>query len=233
MAATNAAPYPPWIRQRLGKMWQKTPRYENSYYGPIDGILNCIFPPSRQFLVKPQGILRPSHTVVSSTQLPPGAPRHPDASRSSLRLAAAPPAQRPAHDSPSHTPNTSVDSTGDPMLPRAWGGWEQDLLKPDFIVVKGTVELDRDVILAVVEVKLNTQEENTGIRQVRLYLEAIQTKHYANNFVAFLCMGKFTRVWETRAQGNDRTHVMVDEHIITGDMPFCNLLHPLRQNYWA
>ncbi|GBE87554.1 hypothetical protein SCP_1102310 [Sparassis crispa] len=196
-------------------MWQHPPRYENSYYGPIDGILNCIFPPSQRFLVKPQAILRPSRPVVSSTHLPPGAPQHPDVSRSSRRLATVPPVRRPPHDAPSHSPNSSVDSTGDPMLSRASGGWEEDLFKPDFIVVKGTAALDRDVILALVEVKVNAQEE------------------YTDEFVAYLCMGQVTRVWETRVQGNNRSQVMSSRHIVTGDMPFCNLLHPLRQNYWA
>ena len=214
-------------------MWADPPRYENSYYGPIDGILNNIFPSTRRFLVKPQAVIRPPLPHVSSIYLPPGSQPHPHASRSSTRIAALSQPAMPAHTyNFSHQSRTSTDSTGDAALPRDAGGWESSLLKPDFLVVKASESTNQDIILALVEVKLSDEYELTHIAQVEEYLNAIQSKPYANQFIAILVMGEKTVVWTTVGQGNDRRQIKLPEYCHTGGLPFCNFMRPLREAYW-
>lgn len=229
-------PYPLWLHERLQNTFLSEPRYENSYYGPIDGILNAIFPIGRGFMVKPQAIIRPSLPSESSIYLPPDLKPHPQSSRSSARIpdAAAKVAAK-AHGVSSHANKSSIasiDSFGDQTLARSEGGWEDALLKPDFLVVKATASVDADVVLALVEVKLGNADVATSMNQVESYLDALQTKNYADNFVAFLSMGSCTFVWRTTGQGNNRVQTMVPQPITTGDGLFCDLLHLLRQQFW-
>lgn len=214
-------------------MFANPPRYENSFYGPIDGILNCIFPVDRGFLVKPQAILRPSFPRTSSIYLPLDSQPHPEASRSSSRVAMITAEQSSVKTARSSIESArSVDSAGDLTLSRKDGGWESSLLIPDFLVVKATEVTSADIILALVESKLNDEDEATSINQVQDYFDALQTKNYSDNFVAFLTLGHKTRVWSTQGQGNGRVQVQHQDYITTGDMPFCNLLQPLRRGYW-
>jgi hypothetical protein len=228
-----ATPYPEWTRQRLVNTFANPPRYENSYYGPINGILNSIFPVHQRFLVKPQAVLRPTLPVESSIYLPPDTPVHPQATRSSARVSAiAVQPQTHRHHS-SVDSQISVDSTGDAALSRSAGGWEDSILIPDFVVVKATESTHADVILALVEVKLNDAGEETAINQVESYLNVIRSKHHAEEFVAFLSMGPRTVVWRTVRYGqHDLRQVRQHQNVITGSLPFCNHLLPLRQNYW-
>ena len=194
-------------------------------------ILNSIFPSEHQFLVKPQAVIRPSVPIVSSIYLPPGSLLHPNASRSSSRIASIP--YQPTHGhNVSISSQISTDSTGDFTLDRDDGGWEEALLIPDFLVVKGTESMDRDMILVVVEVKLDDSEEDTSINQVIGYIEAIQSKNYADEFVALLVMAQKTLVWRTEKQGSHRRQVLQSYSIETGAMAFCNHMLPLRQRYW-
>ena len=248
-----ADPYPLWLKVRLETMFDYPPRFENSFYGPIDGILNTIFPVIQKFLVKPQAILIPSLPTVSSIYLPPGTDPHPDASRSSSRIAktAATKAgqwagstskaahwQGPGAASTSHSKKSSVssissiDSLGDNVLPRSEGGWIEGLLIPDFLVVKATESKTRDLALVLVEVKLYNTDEPTSINQVEVYLTCLQTKNYSDKFVAFLCMGPRSCVWKTSGQGNNLMQNMLPDYVTTGSMEFCNLMLPARLQHW-
>jgi hypothetical protein len=162
-------PYPTWLHTRLSNMFNNPPRYENSYYGPLNSILNCIFPPGRSFMVKPQAILRPAQPTVSSPHLPPGSTPHPLASRSSSRIpdAAAGAATNAAASSHNKQASiSSLDSLGDKTLSRSEGGWEEALFKPDFLVVKASAQMTNDIALALVEAKLH--DVNVEIQFCRL-----------------------------------------------------------------
>ena len=187
-------------------------------------------------MVKPQAILVPNQPTVSSTHLPPGTSKHPDASRSSFRIAkAAKGAQGAASGSSSHKKNlsvSSVDSLGDNILPRSKGGWIEGIFIPDFLVVKATEGRTSDVALVLVEVKLNGNEEPTSVNQVEIYLNCLQTKNYSDKFVAFLCMGPYTRVWTTSGQGNNLMQRMLPGYVATGSVEFCNFMEPVQQQNW-
>ncbi|KAH7903814.1 hypothetical protein BJ138DRAFT_966139, partial [Hygrophoropsis aurantiaca] len=47
-----------WLSQRLLTVSLTPPHYENSWYGPVTGLLTTYFPTGGQFLVKPQARLR-------------------------------------------------------------------------------------------------------------------------------------------------------------------------------
>lgn len=81
------------------------------------------------------------------------------------------------------------------MLPQGQPGWENYLV-PDFLVVKGSEELGKDKVLVLVEVKRRRESTQSAIEQVDNYLEALQSKGYAKEFVAFLVLGKETGVEE-------------------------------------
>ncbi|KAL0959485.1 hypothetical protein HGRIS_011195 [Hohenbuehelia grisea] len=61
---SNFSEYPTRIRE----ICTNPPRYEHSYYGPIDKILNTIFSGAR-FLVKPQALLRREEETASAIRL--------------------------------------------------------------------------------------------------------------------------------------------------------------------
>ena len=71
MAQPNPAPQPAipipavaqWVNNRLANSVATYPgiRFENSMYGPLTSYLRAFFPTDRQFMIKPQGILRPEH----------------------------------------------------------------------------------------------------------------------------------------------------------------------------
>jgi hypothetical protein len=209
------------------------PRYENSYYGPINGILTSIFPPEQEFFVKPQPILRQSLPSESSIYLPPGSPPHPQASRSSSRIAGIADRQPGL---PTHRHSGSVDSQkpfdshGDSVLSRNEGGWDTILI-PDFLVVKGSEDVAGDKILALVEVKRDSEEIPTAMQQVYDYLDAMQSKNYVDEFVALLVLGQTTHVWTT-VPGNRREQILQNRSVETGSLQFCNLFLPLRHQYW-
>ena len=241
MMSYEGGPYSPWLKVRLESMFYNPPRFENSYYGPINGILNCIFPPTRNFLVKPQAILVPNHPTVSSSYLPPGITnQHPDTSRFSSRIAKTAAnlakAQGAASGSTSHRSKTSIssiDSLGDNILPRSEGGWIDGIFIPDFLVVKATEGTrNNDVALVLVEVKLNMVASHTSINQVEAYLNCLQTKNYSSKFVAFLSMGSHTRVWTTSGQGNNLVQRMSPGYVTTGSVEFCNLMEPVQTQHW-
>ena len=62
----NAPPnnmVPPWLAVRLRSAGGLlAPRYEASLYGPINSLLNWYFPVVQEFMIKPQGKIRPEHT---------------------------------------------------------------------------------------------------------------------------------------------------------------------------
>ena len=231
----NPGPYPYWLKVRLESMFTNTPlRFENSFYGPINGILSHIFPCEMQFLVKPQTVLLPNHPITSSIYLPPDMKRHPDASRSSSRIAEV----TANAGSKSHNKKdsiSSIDSLGDRVLPRSKGGWVANIFIPDFMVVKttGTEVMGNDVALVLVEVMLNDSHSASSVRQVEDYLECLQTKNYANKFVAFLCMGEISYVWITSGKGNNRRQTMFppSQSVRTGSRDFCSHLFRVREDY--
>ena len=232
-------PYPSWLQTRLKSMFHNPPRFENSYYGPINAILNCAFPATQYFLVKPQAVLLPNEPIVSSLYLPPDTIRHPDASRSSLRIAkaAAKAAQyvgssgSTSHWHDKNSSISSIDSLGDVTLPRSKGGWLEGVFIPDFLVVKAT-ENDKDIALVLVEVKLNDTDPPTSINQVVQYINRLQTKNYSTKFVAFLCIGPDSYVWTTSGQGNNCVQTMLHKSVRTGGVDFCNYMIPVRRQHW-
>lgn len=221
-------------------MFNISPRFENSYYGPINAIpgLNYAFPATQYFLVKPQAVLLPNLPIVSSSYLPPGTSQHPDASRSSSRIAKA--AAKAAQGAvllglTSHEKNvsiTSIDSLGDHILSWIEGGWLEGIFIPDFLVVKATKSKNKDIALVLVEVKLNDIELSTALEQVRHYINRLQTKNYSDKFVAFLCSGPVTYVWTTSGQGINLVQTMLPNSVTTGSVRFCNYMNPVRMQHW-
>jgi hypothetical protein len=68
--------------------------------------------------------------------------------------------------------NKSKDLTGDIVLVQNLGSWEEALY-PNFIVVKSSKTVGKDVVLALVEVKplrTNSYQEN-GSKMIRHYLQ--------------------------------------------------------------
>lgn len=186
-------------------------------------------------MVKPQAILLPNYPITSSIYPPPGTNPHPDASRSSSRIAEAT-AKAAQFGSTSHNrtgSSASTDSFGDNTLPRNDGAIKRVLI-PDFIVVKANQVRNNDVALVLVEVKLDGSDLATSINQVKVYLDRLQTKNYADKFVAFLCMGPFTYVWTTSGQGNNRMQTMLplSQRVRTGSADFCQFMVPVRMEYW-
>lgn len=223
---------------RLTAMFNNPPRFENSFYGPINAVLYCIFPPTQFFMIKPQAVLLPNHPAVSSTYLPPGASQHPDASRSSSRIATisvkavqeAGPSGWISHEKKVSV--SSVDSFGDLVLPRSDGGWIEGILIPDFIAAKSSGEINEDIILVIAEIKLKNCDLPSSINQVESYLDRLQTKNYSDKFVAFLCVGPASYVWTTSVRGNIRVQTMLPETVRTGGMDFCNHMLPARMQHW-
>ncbi|CAA7263103.1 unnamed protein product [Cyclocybe aegerita] len=52
---------PYWIQQRIKRYGEDPIRYEAKLYGPLDKLLNRVFPDD-QFMVKPQSVIRPNAT---------------------------------------------------------------------------------------------------------------------------------------------------------------------------
>lgn len=65
-----------WTRQRAVNTSEADIHYEHSMYGYFNGILSTVFPVRRQFMVKPQGLLRarfdldPANTSFDSNDVP-------------------------------------------------------------------------------------------------------------------------------------------------------------------
>jgi hypothetical protein len=56
-------PIPDWLAARLRSAGGGlSPRYEASLYGPLNSFLTWYFPPTRQFMIKPQGKIRPHYS---------------------------------------------------------------------------------------------------------------------------------------------------------------------------
>src|SRR5258707_7469287 len=56
-------PIPDWLAARLQSAGgQLSPRYEASLYGPINCLLTWYFPITQQFMIKPQGKIRPQYS---------------------------------------------------------------------------------------------------------------------------------------------------------------------------
>ena len=226
-----------WVKHRLETMFNASPRFENSYYGPINSILHSIFPSVKKFLVKPQAVLLPNEPIVSSIYLPPGTTKqHPDTSCSSSRIAMTAAKAFQGDGSKSHSSKasiSSIDSLGDNILPRSMGGWIDGLFIPDFLVVKATEEKTKDVALVIVEVKLNRTGMSTSINQVKQYLNCLQTKHYSSEFVAFLCMGADTMVWTTSGdKPPNLMQTMLPGYVRTGGLDFCRFMLPAQRKHW-
>lgn len=227
-------PYPVWIWNRLKKHGNKPPRYENSYYGPINAVFSHLFPPIHGFLVKPQAIIRPHLDEVASTTLSPDEKPHPEATRRSERIDSfvKTNAVTQGHGHSHKSSVNSVDSWGDNVLARADMGWEANLDKPDFMLAKVTGDdIESDKALALIEIKTTTKDKITGMNRVNEYLDDLQTKDYADEFVAFLIMGEVTMVWKTVGTGNTRRQVRQPGLIETGGPVFCDLLSPLYNRY--
>src|SRR5258708_14020247 len=57
-------PIPDWLAARLRSAGgELSPRYEASLYGPINCLLVLHFPLTRQYMIKPQGKIRPQYTA--------------------------------------------------------------------------------------------------------------------------------------------------------------------------
>ena len=55
-------PIPPWLATRLRTAGgEGSPRYEASLYGPINCLLMWHFPVAQQYMIKPQGKIRPQY----------------------------------------------------------------------------------------------------------------------------------------------------------------------------
>lgn len=183
--------------------------------------------------MKPQAIIRPHLDEESSTILPPDEKPHPEATRRSERIDNFAKANVTEGRGHSHKSSVnSVDSWGDDVLARADMGWEANLDKPDFILAKVTGDdIESDKALALIEIKTTTKDEITGMNRVNEYLDDLQTKDYADEFVAFLIMGEVTMVWKTVGTGNTRRQVRQPGLIETGGPLFCGLLAPLYTRY--
>ena len=85
--------------------------------------------------------------------LPPGSTPHPDASRSSpcIPNVAARAAAKAGTSHSNQTSISSLDSLRDKTLAWNASGWEDSLLKPNFLVVKASVNMRDDIALALVE----------------------------------------------------------------------------------
>ncbi|TDL22951.1 hypothetical protein BD410DRAFT_803004 [Rickenella mellea] len=182
---------------RLRLLERKPPRYENSYYGPLNGLLS--FTLGSKFVVKPQAVLRPNIPKESSTHLPAGVQRQPGTSRVSTRIAAFGPGT-PATPT-GHSPQSSVDSIGGSVLSRKEGGAEIDLRFPDLMTVLPTADGKSDVIQNVMEVKLNDYNFEKYKKQLFEYMDIIDGKLKSRNFTAFLVAGPITYWW--RLGGDD------------------------------
>ena len=54
-----------WVEERFLHITPKDPKFENSIYGPLNGVAGEIFPVARRFIVKPQGILRIQYALAT------------------------------------------------------------------------------------------------------------------------------------------------------------------------
>ena len=90
-----------------------------------------------------------------------GVAEHPDASRSSFRIANLKASVKSGWTSHEKKASVSVDSFGDYDLPRIDGasGWIQKISIIDFVAVKAT----NDIILVIAEIKLQHAELTSSI----------------------------------------------------------------------
>jgi hypothetical protein len=74
-------------------------------------------------------------------------------------------------------PRSSLDSYHASVIPRAYGGRENPLKEPDFVVVKATQARDNDRIILVIEVKPHGTAPEHGREQLQDYLEGVAAKY--------------------------------------------------------
>jgi hypothetical protein len=161
-------PLCPWLVTRLAStMRDDRVRYEASLYGPLDRLLNHIFPQEQTFLIKPQGALRKT-IDPQPVDIQPGT-------------------------------RASIDSMNGPVLSRSTvaGQGRQEVLAPDFIVVKAGPHYGDDVPLAIVEVKNHWSGNPSAedVFQMYKYMVNISAKSPANDFRGYLVIKRTTYVY--------------------------------------
>jgi hypothetical protein len=140
-------PMPGWLVDRIKATGSSLkPRYEASLYGPINTLLTWRFPAHRQFMVKPQGKIRPHYATDDADLGEEGMAR------------------------------LSLDSYRSEVLPRGMIGREQGVMVPDFILTKASASLNADRVLAVVEVKPSDMDDLAALGQLGEYLGMFQDK---------------------------------------------------------
>lgn len=122
---------------------------------------------------------------------------------------------RPHFEADANDPQSrpSLDSYHAAVLPRRFGGWEDPLKSPDFIVVKPTSGPHDDRVLVVVEVKLKHVSEEHAEEQLIDYMGLLLDKYredtgqaiFDGTLAALLVMGDRLKIFTM--PGNGRVEI--------------------------
>ncbi len=149
----------------------------------MNGFLNVFFPISRKFIIKPQGLLR---------------------------------AQVEDEDSPVEDQDSDSDDSEESEIYNFQQGFENALANnssdsyhdivgktqgvkgssiPDFIIVKAGPKNKADILLAIIEVKINAADKPLGRLQICRYLTKASTKTQSHRMAGFLIYDNIVEIY--------------------------------------
>ncbi|KAL0957286.1 hypothetical protein HGRIS_001100 [Hohenbuehelia grisea] len=180
------------IRTRIREICTNPPRYEHSYYGPIDKILNTIFSGAR-FLVKPQALLRREEETASAIRLKTSVAEideYDDGEVDSLDDSERRKQQQQQgegeedegeeeeeeettldEDDDFNLADTSFDSCGTPVVRTLRAS-----SIPDFVVCSFAGPIGSDVVRIVIEIKPDDLDILAAVSQLNDYLEQAESR---------------------------------------------------------
>jgi hypothetical protein len=194
-----------WVAERLQVLSDQNPRYEASWYGPHNALLNHFFPRERKFLVKCQPKLRPVYETRTN-ELSEEKQAVDRLRSATLNLPETEQDNDEAsdNDTDEYIEDNSLSSTGGPVLPRITPGREVDLFVPDFVVAKATRTARADTHLLIVEIKVEDTADNFHIarEQVNAYLDRhLQMDQGCQSIDGMIVCGGSIEVYTLNRQG--------------------------------
>ncbi|KAH7904830.1 hypothetical protein BJ138DRAFT_1165880 [Hygrophoropsis aurantiaca] len=223
-----------WLQHRLENVVSARHhlRFEHSFYGPLNGILQIYFPLSQRFMVKPQGVLQPDATATNAGATAAGAEVQQIQEAQETDFQADEGLEELELFPDDHAGNVSIGSYTEELLPPSPNPSGQRF--PDFIIVKageGGV-MHNDTLLLLVEVKKTGHRITTSRFQIQSYLMNCAGKSRLPNLHGLLVVGDIVEVFFLDGLGTDAIVRDVPGSMLTGGQQMKDFLRELSLANW-
>ncbi|KAH7904760.1 hypothetical protein BJ138DRAFT_1119113 [Hygrophoropsis aurantiaca] len=224
-----------WLQNRLVNVVAERYflRFEASFYGPLNGVLQTYFPLSQRFMIKPQGVIQPDvqDTATNAAPTMTGAEgcQEEEGTEDDFRV------DKNIEDSEdffteNQAANVSMDSYRGVLLERSQSGQRY----PDFVVVKAGAGgvMHHDKIILLVEVKKTEEKIQTSRIQIHGYLKNCAAKSRLPFLEGILVVGDTVETYFLDGPGVDATVRERTGSMLTTGQPMKDFLRNLALANW-